>query len=232
MRKIISYSIAFALISSIFWGNLLCTNAAESEMLQIEVDGLVFTSAEYTKDEYSYVKRYDGENILVDILNTKNECIETLTIYPEETIQDKTRASGTYVQRPYSHQKSAKVGIVTVCKVENDLVLKIFSSGSFTQIEDVISNTVHKADGFSSMQIVGTPVASAISPTGSFPTTSVDCYYSATCEGSFDVGLNLGMSAELGIKKLKDAGFNVTGNVGTTIYYTKNVSSSWNVSVM
>ena len=232
MKKKITSFMVLLLVANILLGNTLYTNVAENDMLCIEVDGLQFTSAEYTQSDYSYAKRYEGENIIVDILNHEKECVETLTIYPEEKMESKNRASGTYVQRSYKNQKSAKVGIVTVCKIENDVLLQIYSSGSFNQIEAVLSNEVHKADGFSTMQIVGNPVTSAISSTGKFPSTSVDCYYHATCEGSIDVGVNLGVTADVGIEKLKDAGFEVTGSLGTTIYYTKNVSGSWNVSVM
>ena len=101
---------------------------------------------------------------------------------------------------------------------------------SFREITRVIDNSVIPTDGFSFLSIIN-KVSSAISPSGAFPTTELDCYYSATCQGSVDVSSTLGVSAEVGVKKLADAGFSVEGQAGTTIYFTKTVSSSWAISV-
>ena len=231
MNSVLRKMCIYTLVVCLMFMPVEVAYASENDTyLRIEVDGVIFTSGVYTVDDYYYTVSQKDEVYIVDVYTKNgNMCVETITLYPET--ETSTRASG-YVQRAYTNQIYPMVLNRTILTVENEVLLYIYSYDSFQQIESVLNNRVYEGDGVSSFSITSS-TCSAISPTGTFPTASVNCYYSATCRGSIDVQQTFGLSVNAGISWLTNGGFtcDYKESYGTTVYFTKNVSTSWNIAV-
>lgn len=211
-RKFITLLIALTMILSSGIMSFADTNVDTTE---IELDGITLTipyksstiKVEYSETdiEFNATIMDKKTDITLASYGSVKILIETRGFYTSKTIYEEI-IEGPTVSRLYTY-------------------LTIYSDGSFQQIDS--ANTPKWKEMNSGNWLLANEDARTISRTGIFPTLEVETSGDATIEVITDIAT----SGSFSVSAFEIAGFEVTEQVGSTVYLRKAISSGYSYSV-
>jgi len=223
MKKIISslFFLSFAFLVTLSFSS----NANAEELEKVKLKN-VFVEIPYDQSEFEFLKTESQNSVKVDVVDKETgKVLETYGEIVEPTVKAFKENATMAATSSYS--------VSTVYRQRTDgpavsrlsTQLNIYSSGSFRQIQGILNTWWSEATGGS--WYLTREVASAVSMTGSFPTTKVQVSGSATIE----VKTSHSISGEFSISALQSAGYSYGYTSGSEVFYRKPISLGFQYSL-
>lgn len=213
MKKLMNVSMITAIILTMFGPMTTFANekvvplvmVSEVGTVEVNLDGVILTT-DYLPFDTKVIKANVDE---IQILNAQNgEIMEEIYFY--EDIQDRNYSQFFVLRHKYDGPVKTTI----------EVVLDLWSSGSFRQINGVLSHKIFASgNGSTTLEDKSTQVSSQ---TGGYPTTGVN--FSGS--GVITQTTTILVSGSFSISALESAGFSVSSSSGITRYMRKYTSIS------
>lgn len=215
MKKILSFVLLMVMVmnlGNISYANEPMLNKAE---FSVSVGGLDILIP-YSEKSVYLVYGEDEESCHVDVFdNNTGEHLTRFGVCKE--IQPMSR-NGYSIHTIY---RETSFGHWAIKKAKLFTRMKIYKSGSFGQINEVLSTWWEPEDGFGIGEII-IQSSDAISTSGSFPTNEIEVDGSVVCQIACDLGTGAAIDGGISISTLIELGFGRDYSIGSTVYYTKS----------
>ena len=233
MKKIPKVFLTIGLILSIFMSGteIFADSSTESSFVSADFDGVVLTTEYLTDDvkaEYFETATEYGFNFIELNSGAKLETISS-DISPEKITGLYNRgmvnpmSSGSYLREFRTDIYLTYDGKSAI--FSSDVILELYHYNSYRQINKYSGGTLRARS--SGEWTIESPLQSVISPTGKFPTVSVQVHSSGTATITKGSAISSGFSIEF----LKGVGFDVSNSTSSTTYIRKYISKTYTISL-
>lgn len=195
----------------------------DNNTIDIRINQIVLHTSDYSADEVNITRDVapDGTTVVTIKDKLTNEVRETITEKPlGQSVQSKTATpNSTFL---YSLLRHRYDGPVTTSV---EIVLDMYSSGSFRQINSVKSEKIFVSS--SGITTLEDKSITWLVPGNTFPAISLEYFGSGVITGSATES----SGSEFSIDFLESAGFSVNHSTSTTWYFRKYVTMSGTYSL-
>lgn len=221
------FSLLFTLVIIINTSSPVLADNSVNE-LKINFSNFSYTLYDYNSDEVYVNYKQDLHKEIAEIKNVNdNSILEVIEV--EKKSYDKPSTYKTDMSlasfgttSAYNFIRTKKFGLTELKLV---ILVEIYSYGSFRQINSIQSKTLSINSAFTTMSFENKDV-SVWTENNRFPAIVLHYGYSGTLVAPYTIGGDANIS-----NKLKESGFSISGQVGTTIYYRRTFDTTGRISL-
>ncbi|MGG1685141.1 hypothetical protein [Pseudalkalibacillus sp. NRS-1564] len=221
LLKSVLFLSMFMLIASSFSFGSNFASAAENDKKSSFKEEINEINVEvpYKKSEVKIEKSKNDQSESMEVIDIKtNKVLRTYTVEdvdaPIALASNKNAALANTTFKDVSETRDDN-GLETTLRAR----LEIYSSGSFAQIQDIVSYNWFTSSGNHTLE---SESADGLSTSGSFPTNEVEILGDATIQAAISQSASAGFEA---------AGFSISAGTGSTYYARKDISIGFRYSI-
>lgn len=223
--KVICFAMAIFLI--FIANNSVLANTYNNNEVEIKFKDFSFTIDGYNKEDIILDYNSSDESEIVKIIDKNTgETLEILENKPHTILESNNIYQNNYLANgnttAHSFTRTQKVGTTTL---KFTIIVEIYNSGSFRQINSIQSKYLGISTAFTPMSIEDKSV-SAWPQNNKYPATVIHYGYSGTLVAQIDG--NISISSAL---KLLGTGFEYSGTVGGTAFYRRSFSNTGKINI-